>query len=550
MPDVSGFTAGFQVPDEQSPEQSIARLSVGRAAFVGRTLRGPEDRPIVIKNFQDFQQVFGGLWQPSLLGYAVEQFFDNGGREAVVVRVANGARCASLRLPAGEDQLQLHAQRPGTREFLRACVDYDNLPEGSAQYFNLTVQRVRTQAAERVEDQEIYRGLSVDPESPRFAGTALATSQLVRLQGRVPATRPDRTLDPASGIATGYLHSNSDGDDGAPLTDYDLIGRPDDRTGLFALDGIDHFSFLVIPPISREQDLGFSTLLVAARYCRRRQALLLVDPPHAWATADEALRGAREWGFASEDACMFFPRILAHDKLRGRFETFAPCGAVAGLLARADAVAPAWATGAGEALVLRPGLRPTCIVAADRRAKLAALGINTLQGVRSPGHDNPVARTLAAGSAGSSDWRFLATRRFALSVVSSISAGTRWAARARPQTEAGAIVEAEVRAFLERLREAGCFADRLAEDAYYVICDARLNARPLRDADADAFHVLVGIAAERPGEFHSYRISHSAAGSEIHAVTLNRLNRQPCSPADTQWVDRLARDLDPDNPWP
>jgi len=62
--------------------------------------------------------------------------------------------------------------------------------------------------------------------------------------------------------------------------------------------------------------------------------------------------------------------------------------------------------------------------------------------------------------------------------------------------------------------------------------------------------LLVGVAAERPGEFHSYRISHSAARSEIQPVTLNRLNRQPCSPADMPWVDRLARDLGPDNPWP
>ena len=37
-----------------------------------------------IKSFAGFQYVFGGLWQPSLLGYAIEQFFDNGGREALI----------------------------------------------------------------------------------------------------------------------------------------------------------------------------------------------------------------------------------------------------------------------------------------------------------------------------------------------------------------------------------------------------------------------------------------------------------------------------------
>jgi hypothetical protein len=541
MPINAEFHAEFQVRDEHGPDQSIARLSVARAAFVGRTLRGPEDRPIIIKSFQDFEHVFGGLWQPSLLGYAVEQFFDNGGREAVVVRVANGARCASLCLPAGVQMLQLHARRPGTREFLRACVDYDNLPEDSEEYFNLTVQRVRTQGTERVEDQEIFRGLSVRPQSPRYAEKALRASHLIQVQGPVPGVRPDRTLDPASGFANGYLHSNSDGDDGAPLTDYDLIGSEHARTGLFALDAIDHFSFLAIPPISREQDIGFSTLIVAARYCRRRRALLLVDPPQAWATADDALRGAREWGFASEDACMFYPRILAHDKLRGRFETFAPSGAVAGMLARSDVVAPLWATGGGEEPVLRPGYRPTCLVSADRRVKLAALGINTLQGVRSPGPQNPAPRTLAANSAGASDWKFLSTRRFALSVVSSIAVGTRWAGPPRPRAQVAATVEAQVRDFFEGLRASGCFADRPAADAYYVVCDGRLN--PPAGADAGTFHLLVGFAAERPGEFHSYRISHSAAGSEVQPVTLNRLNRQPCSPDDTQWVDQLARDL-------
>jgi len=50
-------------------------------AFVGRALRGPVNRPVALGNFADYQQVFGGLWQPSMLSYAVEQFFENGGRD-------------------------------------------------------------------------------------------------------------------------------------------------------------------------------------------------------------------------------------------------------------------------------------------------------------------------------------------------------------------------------------------------------------------------------------------------------------------------------------
>ena len=148
-----------------------------------------------IKNFAEFQQVFGGLWQPSPLGYAVEHFFDNGGREAYVVRVVNSARAATLSLPAGSQILTLRAVRPGTREFLRASVDYDNIPEAGIAEFNLTVQRVRLLGSEQVEDQEIFPRLSVLHEAERYVGALLEGSALVRLAGPAPDERsPDQTL--------------------------------------------------------------------------------------------------------------------------------------------------------------------------------------------------------------------------------------------------------------------------------------------------------------------------------------------------------------------
>ena len=72
-------------------------------AFVGRTLRGPVNRPVAVRSFAEFQQAFGGLWQPSTLSYAVEQFFENGGQRAVVVRVVNGGAPATITLPCGDD---------------------------------------------------------------------------------------------------------------------------------------------------------------------------------------------------------------------------------------------------------------------------------------------------------------------------------------------------------------------------------------------------------------------------------------------------------------
>jgi uncharacterized protein len=534
---VTPSNLGARVNDERGPDHSIARLATARTAFVGRTLRGPVNHPVLIKSFAEFQQVFGGLWQPSLLGYAVEHYFDNGGGEALIVRVANGARAASITLKAGAQALTLQALRPGTREFLRASVDYDNIAQDAA-HFNLTVQRVRAQGTGQVEDQEIYHRLSLSP-GEAYLPQALAQSALVRLVGDLPTQRPDRTLDPASGLATAYVASNSDGDDGAPLSDYDLIGSSVERTGLFALSRADYFNFLCIPPLSRERDVGPSALLVAARYCKEQRALLIVDPPAAWHTADDALAGLREWNLANENALMYFPRVLAHDKLRGHFESFAPCGAVAGMLARYDEIFPVWSPAERDEAILRPGYRPACLVGEDRRAKLAILGVNTIQAVRSTTRIVVRPRTLGAGSAANTDWQYLPARRLALFILNCIERATRWAAEVTYDEGIAESVAVQVNAFLDGLHQAGAFGARRVEDAFFVVCDRRVNSR---EAPGE-FKLLIGFAAKREGEFHSYRISHSPSGARIQPVSLNRLNLSPYSPAELEWVDSIAKSL-------
>jgi len=531
----------LQVAEERGPDQSISRLATARTAFVGRTLRGPLNRPVFIKSFAEFQHVFGGLWQPSLLGYAIEQFFDNGGREALIVRVVNGARSATLTLKAGAQTLQLQALRPGTREFLRASVDFDNITADEPDVFNLTVQRVLTRGTGQVDDQEIFHRLSVSRTDERYLPTAVAKSALIRLAGDVPMQRPDRTLDPASGLATAYVNSNSDGDDGAPLTDYDLIGSSLDHTGVFALHQADYFNFLCIPPLSRDRDVGPSVLLVAARYCKERRALLIVDPPCAWQTADDALGGLRDWNFSNENALMYFPRLLAHDKLRGHFESFAPCGAVAGMLARYDESSPVWLSTDREEPILRPGFRPASLVSEDRRIRLANLGVNTLQAVRSAARMNVRLRTLAGGNTANADWRYLSARRLALFILGSIELGTRWAAAAGSGAEVAETLTAQVRAFFEGLRETGAFGARRLEDAFFVICDERVQTSATSSCGEVQF--VIGFAASREHEFHCFRVSHSAAASKVQPVSVNRLNFSQYSPAELEWVDSIARSL-------
>ena len=511
------LTPGIHVAEEVGAGEAIARVATTTVAFVGRALRGPVNHAIAVSSFADFQAVFGGLWQPSTLSYAVEQFFENGGRLARIVRVVNGGRPATLTLPATKlSALTLEAQCAGTREFLRAAVDYDNLDASDTDKFNLVVQRVRAPGSEYVEDQEIYPRLSIDPNSPRQVAAVLAESALIRLKGAVPLERPVQTHGAGRTLAA-YVSSNPDGDDGGPLTDYDIIGSAIDRTGLFALGDDDPFNFLCVPPLTRDHAVGPSALLVAARFCRDRRGLLLLDPPTDWQDPAAALEGIRRFAFASENALMYFPSIQAYDRLRGRFETFAPSAAAAGMLARLDATRPFWTPQELDDGPLRPGLRPACAVSEDWRTRLAAAGITTLQAVRP--RRSIGARTLAASRATAPDWRYLGLRRLALLAVDSIERGTRWVLFEQPGPALWWRIERQVAEFLTALERDQAFPSRPPDRSWFAICDQRVN--PPRQIGE--VHVLFGFAALREAEWHCWLVTHGPAGSRAQPVSLNRL---------------------------
>lgn len=508
--------AGIQFAATSSADQPIARASAQLTAFVGRTLRGPLDQPIVVRSFADFQQHFGGLWQPSPLSYAVEHFFEQGGRQAVVVRVANAAAPVTLSLKCGRDTLRLEARAPGTREFLRASVDYDHVQNGDEQSFNLVIQRVRSPGSERVEEQETFRGLSVDPQSSRFVSAILMESDLMRVRGQVPLIRPDRTLMPGTNLPVGYVSSNPDGDDGKPITDYDIVGSATRCTGLFALDGVDDVAFVYIPPLARVIDVGVSALLVAARFCRDKRAMLIVDPPSSWESAPEAIRSLKALDFRSDNALMFFPRISAMDRLRGRVEIFGNGGAVAGLLSRSgEAVAAAVSEREPEPM-LRSSAKLAREVSSSDRWLLASQGVNVLQAVRNPDREWPALRTLACGASASSDWSYLAQRRFSLFVINAIERGTRWCAGLPNTPHTWMRVTAQICNFLGELRSAGAFASVPADQAFLVICDERIND------EAGGINILVQFAATHAGAYHSFMLTQQPGGSTVRPVMVNR----------------------------
>ncbi len=88
---------GVYIQELPSPVHTIAGVATSIAAFVGYTPSGIDNRAQAIFSFADFERLFGGLASDSELSYAVQQFYQNGGSQAYVVRVPrDGATAASV----------------------------------------------------------------------------------------------------------------------------------------------------------------------------------------------------------------------------------------------------------------------------------------------------------------------------------------------------------------------------------------------------------------------------------------------------------------------
>src|SRR5689334_17724454 len=83
---------GVYIEEIPSGVHTITGVATSIAAFVGWAPQGPTDKATLVQSWADFANQFGGLNPNSYLGYAVNQFFANGGQQAYIIRlVADGS---------------------------------------------------------------------------------------------------------------------------------------------------------------------------------------------------------------------------------------------------------------------------------------------------------------------------------------------------------------------------------------------------------------------------------------------------------------------------
>lgn len=514
MSDVIG--RGITVTEIGAKDQPVDLTPHTTAAFIGRTLRGPLDTPVLLHDVGEFRRRFGGVRTDSGLGPAVRDFFDHGGRRLYVVRVANGARGAAIRLPGDGGALALRAMEPGSAERLRAAVDYDGIAD--AEHFNLTVQRI-DRGSGHVIDQEYFGRVSPLPASEAFLGEALQSSTMVRVEMPLPAERPKATVGRQLHDGVSYVEHTQEGDDGALLSDYDLVGSTRDGTGLFALDGIDGIDIVYMPPPAAGTDVGATALLAAERYCRTRGAMLVVDPPGEWATVESAVRGLRHIGYASPNMLGYFPRVRDAHAEAG--SSHPAGGAIAGLLSRLDERIGPWASLDRQGLALRRRFRPLIEIDDEDREALERAGLNALVADAARRLRVVGDRNLSRGADTQYGQAELRVQRLCLHLIRAIDLATRWAVFESPGPRLAGRVQGQIHAALLVLADRGAFAN----DGFDVRC--RIDPAPA--AGPHAIEILLAFTPAGIDRPIALTLHQSVAGCRVSDTAFGPVRAIPAA---------------------
>jgi phage tail sheath protein FI len=187
---------GVYIQEKSSGVRTITGVATSIAAFVDAFPRGPLDEAVQCLGFADFEREFGGVHTASPASYGVKQFFQNGGGECWVVRVADGAGTAEVMVDdtagvGGAEMFRVRAGRQIRGEIalnpglwgnnVLAEVDYDTTD--SEALFNLTLTEVSVSNGRRsVLRSETFRNLTMEPGAPNDALAVVnAGSRMVQL---------------------------------------------------------------------------------------------------------------------------------------------------------------------------------------------------------------------------------------------------------------------------------------------------------------------------------------------------------------------------------
>ena len=485
------------------------------ALFIGRSERGPVNMPQRIDGTRGYQAAFGDFIAEADCPLAVKGYFDNGGRQAWMLRLAPGATAAGqlwqlngagafVPPGIGLDSLRLQATTPGAWGNTLSIV-----PTMRRALPGLLLDMEISQAG-RITERLTDLPLASIGE---LAEAIAARSLLVRLTEEpaavavVPAgAGPTRQVWPAITLANGGNGTVADGDAyAAALKTAMQLAEP---------------AILALPDLHRDManDTAAAEVLLAAARMADSQLdrLVIADAPEH--VRDEI--GFSAWlALLQQDPSVhravaaYHPWLQIHDPLgdvRRPLRNLPSCGHIAGAMARSDLAKGAYVTPANVSLdeVVDTSRR----IAPESKLALAQCGLNLLECQSGRGLVIWGGRMLRSDDAPP---RFVAHRRFIQRLVRALRRS--WAPmvfEANDDTLRYSIARQATTLLLEAFHS-GILKGARPDEAFRVDVSERLNDAVARE-DGKVY-CEIAIAPAVPMEFIHIRISLSIDGT-VEAV--------------------------------
>jgi uncharacterized protein len=514
---------GVYIEEIERGPRPIEGVPTSTAAILGEAERGPTT-PVMVTSYKDYQRWFGDVFgQDKYLPYAVNGFFENGGKRAFIARIAGLA--ATTAEAAFGDAFLLRAAGPGSwgnRVYARVdpsttkrpvggvptpigvrirLAYWSTVPEGFTAFDPFDPANAKT--LPRPSYFEDFDDLVAEEASPDFYGkrvpfidldkgeanqgpSSSALAFLVRAIGAPPGTLPD----------PGGAAMQGGSEDPTPVGVDDFVGDagptlPSQGLEALKLDPYREVALVHAPGIS-DQD----TVSKIVSHCEElRFRFAVLDCPKG--QRNPADIDPRTDLAESQYAAFYYPWIVISDPRTGARKLVPPGGHSLGVYARTDSDRGVFKAPANE--TVRGALDLEYDINDRVQDDLNPKGVNVIR--RFPGRGIRVwgARTLTSNSL----WKYVSVRRLFIFLERSIYEGTQWVVFEPNDPRLWARVTDTIRIFLRAQWRLGALYGRTEEQAFFITCDETVMSQD-----------DIRIAPVRPAEFVVFRIFQNTAEAQ------------------------------------
>ncbi|WP_026190381.1 phage tail sheath family protein [Halomicrobium katesii] len=562
---------GVYVEEESTGSKSVEGVGTSTAGFLGETVRGPVE-PQLVTSYNQFERTYGSSPKGSDLDVAVNGFFKNGGSRCFVARVtAADPNDVATRTLIDEDKnevLEIEANGPGEWGSNVAVLVSDGQQPGQfdivVRYWSCDRNEIMKPASDRPEPspevEEVFDGVTADPQSSQFYEKQLASSVLINVEflaegrpkdGLVWLSNDDAELmtdggvveaeedvvhipeeldsldedelealaepinieaDPSSEEFVEELKEIREGDKDV---DVEIVAELPSETGeesesdevtLSDYEGVDK-------PGLRTGLAAFEAIdeisIVCAPDEKNVQGLTDSLVAHCENKGDRfAILQSEQTPSPVQDmetpvdssyAAYYYPWIKVLDPVTNREKLAPPGGHIAGIYSRSDIEHGVHKAPANEPMRGIVGLQHD--ITKGEQDILNPKGINCIRSFQGRGIRVWGARTCSSDP----EWKYLNVRRLFLYIEQSLEQGTQWAVFEPNDKDLWARIRQSTENFLKTVWREGGLQGATQDEAFFVRCGE--DTMTQEDIDNGRLIVEVGIAPVKPAEFVVFRIA-------------------------------------------